>query len=258
MVRDQVKSGPCAPKGNVIEMSGQNTQIEEDFSVASQQLLAGKSVDDVLARYPDSAPELEPMLRLTQSVRGLSAPPLSPHALAKIEQRAQEAAKARHPALMPLPPGSGQPHVEPGAGRTRGWLQQLLAALRANPSIAALIVLAAGVLVVACLVTLGAGISPRHLPAIESYGGVITSIEPAEWLVDDDTQIFIDSVTEIHGVPAVGAQMTCIAERLPGDERFRALEIWIVAGPGTPTLPSNAPGDEGSSVTIAQLSPILR
>jgi len=59
-------------------------------------------------------------------------------------------------------------------------------------------------------------------------------MEPGIWYVGDE-QILVDTSTEIHGTPAVGARMTCIGEDLPG-ERMKALEVWILPAPGAPTV----------------------
>jgi hypothetical protein len=54
----------------------------------------GRSIESVLAGYPECAAELEPMLRLTERVRTLSALQLSPDALARIRQRTHSALAA--------------------------------------------------------------------------------------------------------------------------------------------------------------------
>ena len=46
-----------------------NSEVEEIFSQAWQKVLAGHSIESVVAEYPDYAAEIEPMLRLTAAVR---------------------------------------------------------------------------------------------------------------------------------------------------------------------------------------------
>jgi hypothetical protein len=212
------------------DMDEHNTQIEEEFNAATQEVLSGRAIESVLAAYPDHAAELEGMLQLTISMRAVPGPVLSPQALAHIEERAQAAAQDRR---QPARVGSAQAQ---GATRRRStwlsWLPQLSPALRLGAAMALLLVVAAGVILAA--LTFSQTEQPN---TVVSYSGTITRIEAAEWLIGDDTQVVIDAATVIHGRPEIGAMMTCNAVRLPGHERYRALEVWVTAGPSEPTEP---------------------
>src|SRR5436190_1720472 len=74
-------------------MIERRSQAEEVFSAAWQKVLAGRTIESVLADYPGQAAELEPMLRLTKRVRAisLSSPQLSPDALSRIRQHMRSA-----------------------------------------------------------------------------------------------------------------------------------------------------------------------
>jgi hypothetical protein len=211
-------------------MHEHNTQIEEEFYAATQEVLSGRTIESVLTDYPGHAAELEGMLRLTISMRAVPGPVLSPQALTRIGERAQAAAQDRRQATTA---GSAQ-----AKGTTRrptrwlSWLPQLSPALRLGAALALLLVVAAGVILAA--LTFSQGEPPN---TIVSYSGTITRIEAAEWLVGDDTEVVIDAATVIHGRPEVGAMMTCNAVRLPGHERYRALEVWVTAAPSEPTAP---------------------
>ena len=73
-------------------MFERNSRAEEIFSAAWEQVRAGRSIESVVAQYPDLAADLEPMLRLAQAVRDTPAPALSPDAMARIQARARQAA----------------------------------------------------------------------------------------------------------------------------------------------------------------------
>src|SRR5438094_9006890 len=72
-----------------------NSEVEEIFSQAWQKVLAGHSIESVVAEYPDYAAEIEPMLRLTAAVRAVPPPMLPAGALARIHQHTQEAVQKR-------------------------------------------------------------------------------------------------------------------------------------------------------------------
>ncbi|HEX9988068.1 MAG TPA: hypothetical protein VGE45_06255 [Chloroflexia bacterium] len=208
------------------DMHEHNSQIEEEFYAASQEVLSGRTIESVLADYPDHAAELEGMLRLTRSVRAVPIPSLSPQVLATIGERAQAAAQ----------PIKGGPAQVDGVTRRRAgwlsWLTQLSPALRLGAALALLLLVAIGVVLAGLAFSQG-----QQADAVVSYSGTITRIEAAEWLIDDDTEVVIDAATVIHGRPEVGAQMTCNAVRLPGHERYRAIEVWVTTGPSEPTEP---------------------
>lgn len=212
---------------------------EEAFSEASRLVSSGRSVESVLALFPENAAEFEPLLRLTLTVRDAPRPVLSPHALNRIRDRAQAAVEERDtPKIFALPQVTERVEVEAQQVRRRSWLETLFSSRRALavalPIVALLVV---GGILLSLLVLKPDGVTRGPL---EQYSGIITRIEGNEWLIGDDTEVVIDATTEIHGQPAVGAEMSCIAVRLPGRERFRALEVWIKSGPGTPTV---APDD---------------
>jgi hypothetical protein len=211
-------------------MDEHNTQIEEEFYAATQEVLSGRTIESVLAAHSDHAAELEGMLRLTISMRTVPAPTLSPQALAHIGERAQTAAQNRRPANLA---GSTQEKGEKRRPtRWLSWLPQLSPALRLGAALALLLAVAAGVILAA--LTFSQGESSN---TVVSYSGTITRMEAAEWLIGDDTEVVIDAATVIHGHPEIGAYMTCNAVRLPGHERFRALEVWVTTAPSEPTEP---------------------
>src|SRR4051812_22159530 len=89
-------------------MIERNSQKEEVFSRASQQVLAGRSIESVVSDYPDFAAELEPMLRLVKQTRGLPVPSLPPDALSRIQQRTLSARKG-HQQVAATPGGPDHP-----------------------------------------------------------------------------------------------------------------------------------------------------
>lgn len=90
-------------------------------------------------------------------------------------------------------------------------------------------------LVIVGVAALQDGTPPKAAQQLETYRGVIAKMEPGRWELVDNTEMIIDNLTEIHGQPAVGAKMVCIAERLAGYERYRALEVWVLTEPVTPS-----------------------
>jgi hypothetical protein len=241
-------------------MARDNRQIEDEFSAASQEVSAGRSIGAVLEEYPGYAAELEPMLRLVEVIKEVPPPVLSSDAMARIEKRAQVAAKAQLAAthaglkLANLPGAQPRPFsIVRSASDTaatplrhQGRIRLALGRIpRITGAGTRLVFASVALLAVLVLATVGflalqPGTPGKSTQQIESYSGIITSIEPGKWMVDDDTEVFIDNLTEIHGQPAVGANMTCIAERLEGHERYRALEVWVLDDsepPAQPTIP---------------------
>ena len=104
-------------------------------------------------------------------------------------------------------------------------------------AVALLLIVTGAAIVIALLINRPA--VPLGTP-VESYTGVIKEMAATQWLVDD-TQVVVDSRTEIHGQPVVGAQITCLAVALQPGDRVRALEVWVNTQPGTPTAPVPAP-----------------
>src|ERR1041385_4069213 len=78
-------------------MFERNSQAEEVFSAAWQQVLNGRSVESVVAEHPECATELEEMLRVAASVRAAPGPTLSAQALARIDARTRAALRERRP-----------------------------------------------------------------------------------------------------------------------------------------------------------------
>ena len=244
---------------------------------------AGHSVDAVLREPGDNwehgehAVELEQMLRLVEAIKELPDPVLPPGALARIERRAQitagnrgrtvtepGAASGPHPPGLRLlrPPERGyRKAVNSGSslfGRDGALLRGLLRTGWAVGAVAALAVVTLTILG-ALMLHNQATTRPQQL---ESYTGTITSIEPGKWVLDDEAEVLVDALTEVHGEPSVGARMTCLAEQLPeqlpGQERYRALEVWILSAPGSPaepgpSLPALPPGGpDGSYPAVRQ------
>jgi hypothetical protein len=78
---------------------------------------------------------------------------------------------------------------------------------------------------------------------VVAYSGTITRIEGTVWQVDD-TQVFVDDSTEIHGQPLVGATMRCLAQPL-SDNKMKAIEIWVRSAPATPVVTPGGPSGSG-------------
>ena len=226
-------------------MFERNSQAEEIFSEAWEEVLAGHSIEEIIAEHPGHAPELESVLRLNVAARSLPQPNLSPQALARIEDRAQKAARTVQ-ALNPVVPPGRLTSEQSTRGKTRpsrpGWLQALFQEPRALISLA----LGAAVLLFVALTSVVLTRTEPQTRPVVSYSGVIKELKPTEWLVGD-AQVFIDSTTEIHGHPAVGATITCIAVLWAPEDRMRALEVWVGSGPGTPpALPTLSPAESFS------------
>jgi hypothetical protein len=218
---------------SVTDMSDSNTSIEEVFSIASQELLQGRSVEPVLEDYPDEAAQVREMLGVTAAMRAVSHPELSEEAMAKIRQRAlatlqRQSATQANPSVIRANKDKARWH-DLGAFFTR-----------ISPARLALFATVLLVLMISGVALSGvvAPQKPSKQHIVISYNGIITSMEPDRWMVDD-TEILLDNATEIHGIPAVGAEMTCIGEAL-AEEQMHALEVWIHEGnkvpPGAPTM----------------------
>jgi hypothetical protein len=211
--------------------------VEEVFSAAWQQVRAGRSIESVVARYPDHAAELEPMLRLAAAVQAVPPPALSTQALDRIQGRAQAAAS--------------RPKVTRARTLNFGRLAQLFSTPRRAASVLALLVIVAGAGVAAAMLMNKPQVGERT--PVETYSGVIKEIAATQWLVGD-TQVIIEPTTEIHGKPVVGAEITCLAVALQPGDRVRALEVWVRSGPQTPTTVPTEPSG-ASSVPAMALAP---
>jgi hypothetical protein len=224
---------------SVTDMSEQNTRIEEAFSIASQEMLKGGRVEPVLDDYPEEAEQVVEMLRVTAAMRAVSQPELSEEAMANIRQRALATLQQQNaPQAIPTVTHDS---------KHKDWRHNLGGFFaRISPTRLAVFATILLVLVISGVVLSGvvAPQKPNKQHIVSSYNGIITSIEPNRWMVDD-TEILLDDATEIHGIPAVGAEMTCIGEAL-AEEQMHALEVWIHEGnkapPGAPTI-----SPEGSS-----------
>ncbi|HST06025.1 MAG TPA: hypothetical protein VLQ48_15005 [Chloroflexia bacterium] len=228
-------------------MSSADRQAQDDFIAASQQVIAGSSVESVLAQQQERQDELAEMICVVEALKEMPSPRLAPEALARIEKRTQLAAQSRLPGsahaarsrrLTLLRPGS-----DTGSGGTNeGHATLTPIYLKTIFRTKAMAVVAVAALMVFAIATLTMGGlafqhgTPGGAQQLESYSGIITKIDAGKWLLDDDTEMVIDNLTEIHGQPEVGAKMTCIAEPLEGNERYRALEVWILSTPNAPTV----------------------
>jgi hypothetical protein len=220
------------------------SQAEEVFSEAWQQVAAGRSIESVLADYPDCAAELEPMLRLTGRVRTLSDLQPSAEALDRIRLHAFGHSQA---------PG----RVVPAPRGTRTQVRRL--AVLFSPvriSVGALLLLLVGAMLTSAAFVLA--VSKLSSPvdnssAMVAYGGTITRMEGTVWQVDD-SQVIVDDSTQIHGQPVVGATMHCIAQPV-SDNELKAIEIWVRSAPTTPTAGPGGPGGPSSPAPDAALAP---
>src|ERR1044072_2392912 len=97
---------------------------DELFNAAWQKVLAGQSIESVLEEYP-GVDELEPMLRVALSVRGLPGPEISPDGVERIRRRtlsaaanragaAEQAGGKRGRLLSVVPPSVAGPRATPG------------------------------------------------------------------------------------------------------------------------------------------------
>jgi hypothetical protein len=255
-------------------MTANNGQQEDIFIAAAEQVSSGRSVDAVLRelskqhKHSEHGTEIEPMLRSVASIKEMPTPALPPGSMARIERRAQLAAANRrraatglnetrgaHAPILKLVRSPREKRVERAS--LTGSLFERVRAILARPATAPWKIASAGAVlatvVLAVLVMTGVLI-PQNQPVtrpqqLESYGGTIRSIEPGRWILADEAEVYVDELTEIHGVPALGAQMTCLAEQLPeelpGQERYRALEVWVLSAPNSPADPKSQP--DGSS-----------
>jgi hypothetical protein len=219
---------------SVTDMSDQNTRIEEAFSSASHEALQGRDVKPVLDSYPEEAEQVRALLQVRAAMRAVSHPELSEEAMAHIQLRALATLQMRH-----------APEATSTAARdnknNRGWWSPIRGLIaRLSPASLTVLATAMLLLVISGVLLIGAlGPQTHNKPRpVSSYNGIITSIEANRWMVDD-TEILLDESTEIHGIPAVGVEMTCIGEVL-AEEQMHALEVWIHEGnkapPGAPTV----------------------
>ena len=231
-------------------MPNADRQTEDAFIAASQELLSGSSMENVVAQQQQHQDDVAPMIGVVKALKDMPPPRLSPEALTRIEQRTQlaaqsrlaGAAQSRH--LTLLRPGLDTGRRGMNEGYAPSTLPTRKGIFRAKPMAA----VAAVVIVIFATAALTAGMlawqhgAPGAAQQLESYSGIITKIEAGRWILDDGTEMMVDDLTETHGRPEVGARMICIAERLEGDERYRALEVWILSAPEAPTelpLPSH-------------------
>jgi hypothetical protein len=192
--------------------------IEEAFADAWAQLQAGRNMADVLAAYPEFAAELEPLLRLSLSLRNAPRPALSPAALGRIHTRAQAAAAAR---------------------ADRPWQRLWWPGLRAGLAVLGLFLLMITAMLASRAGILPGGPSATPTPVLLTYTGTIDSLSPTIWQIGN-IQVIIDAATEIHGQPTVGSVVRCVGERMPlPGYRFRAYRVWVLAGTPTPLTPVN-------------------
>lgn len=254
-------------------MIERNSQAEEVFSDAWQQVLAGRSIESVVADYPDQAAELEPMLRLTNRVCALSAPSLSPDALSRIQQRTRSALGGRGHDPVAAAPGSPNANELPAhvqapvrdtraVARHRPWFAPLFSTVQVSTGALLLLVMVTMVTAMALVFAATNATNATKLghetetpPAVAAYSGIITRIEGAVWHVvqGDETEVLIDDATEIHGQPMVGATMHCIGEPL-GAYKMRAFEVWVGAEPGAPTVTPKGPNGRAPDAPDGDLS----
>ncbi len=229
---------------SVTKMADPESQVETVFSIASQEAIEGRSIEPVLANYPEQAVEVREMLRITAAIKSMPHPELSAEALESISKRALSTLHNQQPS--PIAP-SRLSNKEVKTGRSyRSFLARLSPALYAAAGALAVLLVVGGVI-------LWNAFMPQGIPGatqVSSYSGIITSIDGPKWMIGD-TEVFIDSTTEIHGTPAIGAMMRCIGEELPGD-RMNALEVWIEESPKVPpTVPTGPSGKwDGSGILL--------
>ncbi|HMA33711.1 MAG TPA: hypothetical protein VKY74_04455 [Chloroflexia bacterium] len=206
---------------------------EEAVSAAWQQVQAGRSVEAVVAEYPEYAAELEPLLRLALAVRNVPDPALRPAALARIQQRTRAAVLARHgsrPVLPGRPPGARSVAGLP-APPHRGWWAPRRPAVRPGFGLLLLCALAAAGLLLVAL-----SLRPSATPAqLLTYSGRIHAMTNTQWVVDDET-VIIDATTEIHGQPVVGAEVLCLGQQAAPGAPLRARTVWVRAAPHPATV----------------------
>nr|MDQ2806807.1 hypothetical protein [Chloroflexota bacterium] len=228
-------------------MFERNSQIEEAFSRASEQLRAGEPLDAVLAQYPDQAAELAVLLETVQTVRDTTAAPvLSAAALARIQARTQQAVltRRRGVAVQPTRPADRETRV-----LRRPWYATLFGSpLRANLAAMALVVLALTGLV-SVVLRPTAPTSQTYLGVISALGAATTYVArpdgslrataDSQWQVGDDS-ILITPDTVIYGQPVVGAIAVCTGQLDPLTHSIKALRVTIEEATRTPApLPTS-------------------
>ena len=219
---------------SVTGMADPESQIETVFSTASQEALEGRSIEPVLANYPEQAAEVREMLRLTAVIKSLPHPELSAEALESIHKRALSTLHNQLPS--PVAPASLR-GKEVKVSRYGSFFARFSPAVYAVAGALAVLLVVGGVMLWNALAVQGI----QGAKEVSSYSGIITSIDGDLWMIGD-TEVLIDDTTEIHGTPTIGAMMRCIGEELPG-ERMKALEVWIEEGPkGPPTVPTGPSG----------------
>src|SRR3954463_14179431 len=116
-------------------MIDDKSQIEDIFSESWRQVQAGRSIEYVLADYPEYAAQLEPTLRLDVRLRALSTLQPSPDSFSRIQQRTRSAmgvhfsvsAEIAEPGKASEPPQRSQAQTgdEKVAPLYRRWLTPL-------------------------------------------------------------------------------------------------------------------------------------
>ena len=221
---------------SVTGMTDPESQVETAFITASDEVKEGRSIEPVLANYPEHAAEVREMLQITSAVKNMPHPELSVAALGTIRKRTLSTLHNQQP--FPVTPARLiDKEGKVGRSGIAGFFARFSPALYAAAGALAVLLVVGGVMLWNALMMQGI----RGAKEVSSYSGIITSLDGPRWMIGD-TEILIDTTTEIHGIPAVGAMMRCIGEELPGDI-MKALEVWIEEGPSVP--PTAAPGPSG-------------
>jgi hypothetical protein len=219
-------------------MAERESQVETVFSIASREAREGRSIEPVLANYPEHAAEVREMVGLATAIKSVPHPELPAEALERIRKRALSTLHSQQPSPV-APAKLIDKEVKVGRSSFGGFFTRFSPALYAAAGALTVLLVVGGVMLWNALMVQGI----PGAKEVSSYSGIITSIDGPRWRIGDtEVLILIDDTTEIHGTPAVGAMMRCIGEELPG-EHMKALEVWIEESPKVlPTVPTGPSG----------------
>ncbi len=243
--------------------------IEQIGDRAIDLLLQGESPEDIVARYPDHAEQLNSILFTAQAMKRAPRPEIPTAFLSTLVTQAKaqaqkEAARRKTISLVvPVPPstnGSANGYQAPDSVTTRKynsvpaqrlvaipvhkpnmaqrialWLQPANSLVRIPVAVILLLSAVAGILAVVRVTEKPAPLYPP-VPTVSAqftFDGRIEQLGSASWVVGGST-ISLDSQTVITGTPAVGGQAHISGAIKDGNRRV-AREIIVRPGLLAPT-----------------------
>lgn len=220
---------------------GADDRLSGLLAECADLMQAGSSIAACLARYPEDAAELEPLLLTLAEIRQLRAVP--PRASAIAQQRRAQFVLAAQQMAAPAPQRAGRPFAAPPAAPPAldGWLRRLAAWLfgdglaQRGPAHTAILAVLALVLISGLLLTGVVSVAEAALPGDLLYPVKITTEDLRLALVRDPLQRDIlrgvlreRRLIEARTVVDTGREAHSLA--LHGEIAALRPDRWIVSG----------------------------